>query len=85
MAWSRDKLQVWMHGKSFAHLTTSIGSNTIALISSLPRSDGRSPHGRATDRMLSLAHVVIASIVHPDDYGRLRLGSISPFGNGSEG
>ena len=27
----------------------------------LPRSDGRSPHGRATDRMLSLAHVVIAT------------------------
>ena len=33
MALSRDKLQVWMHGKSFDHLTTSIGANTIALIS----------------------------------------------------
>ena len=85
MAWSRDKLQVWMHGKSFAHLTTSIGSNTIALISSCLDQMAAPLTARATDRMLSLAHVVIAPIVHPDDYGRLRLGSRSPFGNGSEG
>ena len=54
MALSRDKLQVWMHGKSFDHLTTSIGSNTIALISNCLDQMAAPPTAGATDRMLSL-------------------------------